>query len=123
LLFTPIESAPSPGEAAVPDAVRLINGSTELIWHELLLVVSVWVVEPSEKLRPLLPRCRWTAVGAAPPLDSATSPSAPVARSAAATARIGLFLNIAVSLPPENGWPPRAEVQLDLGATLDESGI
>src|SRR4051812_45358512 len=92
LLLTPMESAPSPGEDAVPVDVTLITLEFELRAHELLLVVSVWVVDPNLKERPSLPRWRCTALGSAPPLAMATSPNAPVRKMTAATTRSPLCL-------------------------------
>src|SRR3954447_21771743 len=47
LLFTPIESAPRPGEEAVPVDVVLSNVGVVLSAHELFVVVRDWVVVPS----------------------------------------------------------------------------
>src|SRR4051794_19089578 len=49
LLLTPSESDPRPGDAAVPVDVRFITGCGELTAHELVAVVSVWVVVPNRK--------------------------------------------------------------------------
>src|SRR6478736_2358700 len=78
LLVTPIESEPRPGEDAVPVDVTAISVGVVLSANELFEVASDWVVVPSVKARPLLPRWRCSAVGAAaPPLDNATAPIAP----------------------------------------------
>src|SRR6476659_6316954 len=47
LLFTPIESAPRPGEDAVPVDVTPSSVGVVLRAHELFAVESVWVVVPN----------------------------------------------------------------------------
>src|SRR6478672_7332452 len=99
-----MESAPRPGDDAVPVDATPSSVGVVLRAHELLEVESVCVVVPNFTKRPSLPRWRWTALGSAPLLDMATTPMAPRTTTTAANTRSFRLLNMVHSRPCRHVW-------------------